>query len=395
VAYDFRLVTVSLTQTLADELLAIVQSVLGKGVGGKAYPLAELPDHNVADLFVCLANRVDEVAAKVPREKIVGLEIMPGSHFLVRVAKIPPGSSVVVFNNNKKQAEVLVKYCREHGIDHLDFKYLAFEDLTEQEVAAMLQQARYVIGAEVLVGRGRALYTRFGQYLPQNAMVIGAVRVPTTESICALMRWITLFHHKQAANEVASTTAHLNQKLQEFSAIIAEISRSIETNVATIRDVDAKIGQGAMRIEQIMQQSKALSAAAQSIGGIAETIKNISSQTNLLALNAAIEAARVGEHGRGFAVVAQEVRKLAEETRGSTETIRNSVLDVQRVVNEIVPVLSSLSHEMAASQQSGVKMLRAAEEENQSMQQILQAVGSIKGLSDDLVATVQKLLELG
>ncbi len=62
-------------------------------------------------------------------------------------------------------------------------------------------------------------------------------------------------------------------------------------------------------------------AASEEIRNIINSLNEITDETSLLSLNASIEAARAGEAGRGFAIVAENVRKLADETSQSTESI--------------------------------------------------------------------------
>jgi methyl-accepting chemotaxis protein len=84
--------------------------------------------------------------------------------------------------------------------------------------------------------------------------------------------------------------------------------------------------------ELTMSTARTIDELQRSIGQISQilnVIEEVANRTNLLSLNAAIIAAQAGEHGAGFTVVADEIRELAERTRGSTKEIGTIIKAVQ------------------------------------------------------------------
>ena len=144
-------------------------------------------------------------------------------------------------------------------------------------------------------------------------------------------------------DEVLSFVSQMDSTVEELRAssqATADISREVrEAAEAGGAAVDRTV-EGIELSREVTNSTAAvldqLHSSVGEIGRILNVIEEITERTNLLALNAAIIAAQAGEHGLGFSVVADEIRELAERTRGSTKEISQIIKAVQTGSREAV-----------------------------------------------------------
>ncbi|TKF21772.1 methyl-accepting chemotaxis protein [Vibrio genomosp. F6] len=198
-------------------------------------------------------------------------------------------------------------------------------------------------------------------------------------------------------NVQADHTTTMATAVQEMVATINEISESTTIAVEGVQQAASNAENGRVVVEStvtnIGQLSSTLSSSQQSIGslnshvdkigGAVHIIQEIAEQTNLLALNAAIEAARAGEQGRGFAVVADEVRALASRTHQSTEEITNVVSAIQSQMSTVVADIEQCNTQ-------GHETLAASEQLDNSLQQIINDMGSIQANSERIASAIEE-----
>lgn len=211
---DIRIIVTTNEPLVCDELYEAVTRILGDTVNIEKCLMDNLPDDRDVDLFVCVMGRLHQMPMRIPQEKIVGLDLMPDNHFYLEIANIPSGENVYVLSNGSKYAVKAVRSLVNEGLDHVNYKFIFTEEMSNGQIIRHLENAKYIIGVKTTLDVKGVLYPVWGQYFRPDAKIIGAHRSPTLESACELMRWVTSYRHSRLLTHVTDKTNHLAQNLR-------------------------------------------------------------------------------------------------------------------------------------------------------------------------------------
>jgi methyl-accepting chemotaxis protein len=226
----------------------------------------------------------------------------------------------------------------------------------------------------------------------------------------------------EIASELASGSSEQAASVVEITAAMEELARtasqiadnaSVQAELAEHAEDSGNAGAAAVeeavfgieevrkRISGIASRADALGTRSKEIYRVLDLITEIAQETHILSLNAAIEAAAAGEHGRRFSVVAEEVRRLAQRSQESVDSVRNLLDEFAGSIRATVVATEEGSREAsrvlerAQAAASSIEELRDASGDTAKVaREISLATQQQNAASDQVVLTLKEVSQV-
>ncbi|HEX7182138.1 MAG TPA: methyl-accepting chemotaxis protein [Thermoanaerobaculia bacterium] len=261
-----------------------------------------------------------------------------------------------------------------------------------------------------LPGRLAATFTNATNALDMLAQQIQASSVEVAGAASSV---------NEIASELASGSSQQAASVVEITAAMEELARTasqIAENAATQAELaqraeeSGNVGKAAVeeavegveevrkRIHGIATRAETLGTRSKEIYRVLDLITDIAQETHILSLNAAIEAAAAGEHSKRFSVVAEEVRRLAQRSQESVDSVRNLLDEFASSIRATVVATEEGSKEAsgvldrARSAASSIEDLREASGDTARVaREISLATQQQNAASDEVVLTLKEV----
>jgi len=237
--------------------------------------------------------------------------------------------------------------------------------------------------------------SELSMFTNEISLSIGRVASSTTKQdneFKEIMNTLNMFSEK--FDIIKSNINSINRRVLIVDDKANSGNRNIEDLNSGIENVNATFKIFSNSVHQIEEQMI-------TVNKIIDIINDISDQTDLLALNAAIEAARAGESGRGFNVVANEIRKLAEQSKESSQNIYMIINGLMNITKGIVVDSRKMEKELELQRKIIYDVLSSFSEINILVKEIAPKISNINTAfvnitesKEEIIKTVDELSDM-
>ena len=206
---------------------------------------------------------------------------------------------------------------------------------------------------------------------------------------------------RRVSDEISNTTAteieasvSQSQEVNQVSKALQELSISANIIADNVKNVSEKVNITAGKMLSFKESAKRIEK-------INTVVNEISQQINILSLNASIEASRAGEQGKGFSAVAMAIRKLAENTRittedinSITESIRNSSSYSMEEMEKVVNLVNGIKEQATHQDASTTRTTNAVSKINEGMKITVDSIEKTGASAEELSKLSKELQKL-
>ncbi len=201
--------------------------------------------------------------------------------------------------------------------------------------------------------------------------------------------------------ELARTARQIATSAASQAELATEAQDAVDAGVASVEAAVSGVEAVRQHVEAISGRADALGSRSREIYRILDLITEIAQETHILALNAAIEASAAGEYGERFSVVAEEVRRLAERSRESVDSVRSHLDEFSGSIRGVVVATEGGTKaaqqvlEQSHSAEQSIGQLRGALGATaQAAREISLATREQRNASDQVVETLREVSEV-